>query len=257
MGQRNGLAPSDIIKLNKMYKCNGQRPSPAVSVNRPQPGQNNGGFGSFFNGIRPNWSSYPQQANSFISQLVSYFFRRNPRQNDAEYTPNPQSNGYGFSRSPNQYNSFDNKNYNYPNNNFNRQFNGGGGGYGFQGWTFRWTNSNDDFVVSWMMSWTTNTAKTDRIVNQLVLSRALLDAFFTLEFFFRKWRIKRFIIFKWKETNYTKLLFFFSSIFFSFYYSIVTCISYIFIAYNSSNNIMLIGSFDWCCVNNVLFVSSK
>lgn len=119
MGQRRGLASTDIIKLNKMYKCNGQTPS------RPQP-QPQPGLGSFgtnqgtgfgFGGASSNWGG---QATNFLRQLVSYFFQRSPRQSDA-YGSN---DGYGFTgRNNNGYGSNGQV--------FNRPHYGGGG-YGFQ-----------------------------------------------------------------------------------------------------------------------------
>lgn len=74
-----------------MYKCHGQKPEP-----KPQPGQTNVGVTNQGSGVGgPNWGFYPQQAASFIRQLASYFFQRNPRQGD-EYSSSPQSDEYGF-----------------------------------------------------------------------------------------------------------------------------------------------------------------
>lgn len=108
MGQRKGLASSDLIRLNRMYKCNGQNSAPST---RPQQGQNifGAGQGSGFVGANQNqnWGYYPQQAASFLRQLVSYFFQRSPRQGD-DY--NSQNNGYGFARSQNNGYGFNGQN---------------------------------------------------------------------------------------------------------------------------------------------------
>lgn len=123
MGQRRGLASTDVIKLNKMYKCNVQNPKPPA---RPQPGHNNVGVNQgngFGGGANPNWGFYPLQAVSFLGQLVSYFFQRNPRQSDG-YESNPRNNGYGFTGRNNGY-EFNGQNGRY-------RSNGPYGGYRFQ-----------------------------------------------------------------------------------------------------------------------------
>lgn len=99
MGQRRGLASTDTIKLNRMYKCHGQKPT---AEHKPQPGQTNVGTnqGSGFGGS--NWGFYPQQAASFIRQLASYFFQRNPRQGD-EYSSSAQNDEYGFNGQNGRY----------------------------------------------------------------------------------------------------------------------------------------------------------
>lgn len=124
MGQRMGLASTDLIKLNRMYKCNGHNTAPST---RPQHGQNNyNNYGAAQgNGfVGTNWGYYPQQAASFLRQLVSYFFQRNPRQGD-DYNTNSQNDGYGFSRG--QSNG-----YGFNGQNDRNGFNGPYGGYGFQ-----------------------------------------------------------------------------------------------------------------------------
>lgn len=118
MGQRRGLASSDVIKLNKMYRCNGEKPKPPA---QPQPGNNyNQGHG--FGGTNLNWGLRPQLAASFFRQLVSYFFQRNPRQSDENFS-DPQNSGYGYMGRNSGYNGY---------NGYNNGYNGPYGGYGFK-----------------------------------------------------------------------------------------------------------------------------